>query len=55
MESLWAAGKLPVVVGGTGYYVEGILFKDSLISTNTTGADLDQYFYILSCFLDQCG
>ncbi|VDN34293.1 unnamed protein product [Gongylonema pulchrum] len=36
MENLWATGKLPVIVGGTGYYVEGILFKDALIPTNTT-------------------
>lgn len=35
LENLWAAGKLPIVVGGTGYYIEGILFKDSFIPTNT--------------------
>ncbi|VDO56774.1 unnamed protein product, partial [Onchocerca flexuosa] len=39
LEHLWNAGKLPVIVGGTGYYIEGILFKDSLIPTNTSGTD----------------
>ncbi|CAG9537572.1 unnamed protein product [Cercopithifilaria johnstoni] len=38
LEDLWSAGKLPVIVGGTGYYIEGILFKDSLIPTNTFDA-----------------
>ncbi|VIO92465.1 Abnormal growth rate protein 1, putative [Brugia malayi] len=41
LEDLWRAGKLPVIVGGTGYYIEGILFKDSLISTNTFDAKND--------------
>ncbi|KAM3722842.1 tRNA dimethylallyltransferase [Dirofilaria immitis] len=41
LEHLWDAGKMPVVVGGTGYYIEGILFKDSLISTNTSDAKND--------------
>uniref|UniRef100_A0A915Q1S8 U1-type domain-containing protein n=1 Tax=Setaria digitata TaxID=48799 RepID=A0A915Q1S8_9BILA len=35
LEDLWVAGKLPVIVGGTGYYTEGILFKENLIPTNT--------------------
>uniref|UniRef100_A0A8R1TZJ7 C2H2-type domain-containing protein n=1 Tax=Onchocerca volvulus TaxID=6282 RepID=A0A8R1TZJ7_ONCVO len=41
LEHLWNAGKLPVIVGGTGYYIEGILFKDSLIPTNTYDAKDD--------------
>ncbi|EJW87227.1 tRNA delta(2)-isopentenylpyrophosphate transferase, partial [Wuchereria bancrofti] len=41
LEDLWRVGKLPVIVGGTGYYIEGILFKDSLISTNTFDAKND--------------
>ncbi|VDN02613.1 unnamed protein product [Thelazia callipaeda] len=39
LEKLWHAEKLPVVVGGTGYYIERILFKHNLIFTNTYGAD----------------
>lgn len=44
LEDLWSAGKLPVIVGGTGYYIEGILFKDSLIPTNTFGTDFAKFF-----------
>ncbi|VDK77259.1 unnamed protein product [Litomosoides sigmodontis] len=41
LEDLWDAGKLPVIVGGTGYYIEGILFKENLIPTNTFDARND--------------
>lgn len=35
MESLWKQNKLPVIVGGTTYYIESVLYKDNLVATNT--------------------
>uniref|UniRef100_A0A0K0G160 tRNA dimethylallyltransferase, mitochondrial (inferred by orthology to a human protein) n=1 Tax=Strongyloides venezuelensis TaxID=75913 RepID=A0A0K0G160_STRVS len=34
MNNLWSQGKLPVICGGTSYYIEGILFIDNLIPTD---------------------
>ncbi|CEF63874.1 tRNA dimethylallyltransferase, mitochondrial [Strongyloides ratti] len=34
MNNLWDQGKLPVICGGTNYYIEAVLFKDNLISTD---------------------
>uniref|UniRef100_A0A7E4ZRT0 tRNA dimethylallyltransferase n=1 Tax=Panagrellus redivivus TaxID=6233 RepID=A0A7E4ZRT0_PANRE len=31
MEDIWARGKLPVIVGGTAYYVEGVIYCDNLV------------------------
>ncbi|VDM45441.1 unnamed protein product [Toxocara canis] len=35
MHRMWAQGKLPIIVGGTTYYIESVLYKDNLIVTNT--------------------
>ena len=31
VEDLWKEGKLPVIAGGTQYYVEGVLYKGNLV------------------------
>ncbi|KAL7625769.1 tRNA dimethylallyltransferase, mitochondrial [Parahypoxylon ruwenzoriense] len=36
-------GKLPIVVGGTHYYIHSLLFEDSLVSSQCTGEDNPQY------------
>ncbi|KAL8791452.1 MAG: hypothetical protein Q9213_000068 [Squamulea squamosa] len=36
IENLVAHGKLPIVVGGTHYYTQSLLFEDSLVETETT-------------------
>lgn len=39
MQRMWERGKLPVIVGGTSYYVESVLYDDNLIATNTTQSE----------------
>ncbi|KAL8658410.1 MAG: hypothetical protein Q9226_001016 [Calogaya cf. arnoldii] len=36
IEDVIARGKLPIVVGGTHYYTQSLLFEDSLVKTRTT-------------------
>ncbi|KAL8771338.1 MAG: hypothetical protein Q9209_003244 [Squamulea sp. 1 TL-2023] len=36
IENLIARGKFPIVVGGTHYYTQSLLFEDSLIETETS-------------------
>lgn len=35
LRRMWAERKLPIMVGGTTYYIESVLFEHSLIHTNT--------------------
>lgn len=35
IEEIWERGKLPVLVGGTAYYIEGVLYEDSLVEVGT--------------------
>ncbi|VDK52760.1 unnamed protein product [Anisakis simplex] len=35
MKRMWREGKLPIIVGGTSYYIESVLYEDNLIPTNT--------------------
>ncbi|KAI2643616.1 tRNA isopentenyltransferase [Xylaria nigripes] len=39
IEEIRGRGKLPIVVGGTHYYVHALLFDGSLISANETGPE----------------
>src|SRR5690606_31571160 len=34
IEDLWKEGKLPVIAGGTQYYVEGVIYKGNLVGEN---------------------
>lgn len=35
LNKLWERNKLPIIVGGTSYYIESIFYKNYLISSNT--------------------
>ncbi len=37
MDAIWSKGKIPLVVGGTGYYIEAVVFEHT---TNTTPPDV---------------
>ncbi|KAI3321702.1 tRNA isopentenyltransferase [Xylariaceae sp. AK1471] len=39
IKEIRSRGKLPIVVGGTLYYVQALLFEGSLISSNETGPE----------------
>nr|ALH44122.1 isopentenyltransferase [Heterodera schachtii] len=39
IERLWANGKLPIIVGGTGYYMEAAIYYDNLVQTNAQKSD----------------
>lgn len=47
MQRMWERGKLPVIVGGTSYYVESVLYDDNLIATNTTQSCIICNFYCI--------
>ena len=34
IDDIWKRDKLPIIVGGTSYYIEGILFCQNLIETD---------------------
>lgn len=36
LHEIWARGRLPVLVGGTQYYVESVIFIDYLINCRNT-------------------
>uniref|UniRef100_A0A0N5AXL8 C2H2-type domain-containing protein n=1 Tax=Syphacia muris TaxID=451379 RepID=A0A0N5AXL8_9BILA len=44
IEDLWSKNKLPILVGGTSYYVESILYKDYLIPTS---GNLSKFIFLL--------
>jgi len=37
LNKLWAEQKLPVIVGGTAYYIESVIFDNNLIVTGDRG------------------
>uniref|UniRef100_A0A914YVI9 U1-type domain-containing protein n=1 Tax=Panagrolaimus superbus TaxID=310955 RepID=A0A914YVI9_9BILA len=39
IEDIWKRDKLPIIVGGTSYYIEGILFCHNLIDTDREKSD----------------
>uniref|UniRef100_A0AC35F7G8 U1-type domain-containing protein n=1 Tax=Panagrolaimus sp. PS1159 TaxID=55785 RepID=A0AC35F7G8_9BILA len=40
IEDIWKRDKLPIIVGGTSYYIEGILFCQNLIETDREKSDI---------------
>uniref|UniRef100_A0AC34F615 U1-type domain-containing protein n=1 Tax=Panagrolaimus sp. ES5 TaxID=591445 RepID=A0AC34F615_9BILA len=40
IEDIWNRDKLPIIVGGTSYYIEGILFCQNLIDTDQEKSDI---------------
>lgn len=36
LEQIWERKKLPIIVGGTSYYIESILYDNYLIQSNTS-------------------
>ncbi|KAE9552621.1 hypothetical protein FO519_004169 [Halicephalobus sp. NKZ332] len=38
VEDLWKEGKLPVIAGGTQYYVEGVIYKGNLVDEDEAQA-----------------
>ncbi|MFH4976144.1 hypothetical protein AB6A40_002853 [Gnathostoma spinigerum] len=41
ISRLWNQGKVPVVVGGTAYYIESVIYDDYLIATESSNRDLE--------------
>lgn len=44
LDNIWKRGKLPIIVGGTSYYVESILYDNYLIPSNSTKNGLFLHF-----------
>lgn len=43
MERLWARGKLPLVVGGTGFYIQALLYDIDFAAEDADGALREKY------------
>lgn len=43
MERLWACGKLPLVVGGTGFYIQALLYDIDFTAEDADGALREKY------------
>ncbi|CAD5209889.1 unnamed protein product [Bursaphelenchus okinawaensis] len=35
INDIWNRGKLPVIVGGTAYYIEGVIYNDAIVKVGT--------------------
>lgn len=47
VEEIFGRGKLPIIVGGTSYYAESIIYKNYLIASNTSKQG-NEYDFILN-------
>lgn len=45
INEIWDRNHLPIIVGGTTYYVEALLYKNHLIETNVQISGLFYFFY----------
>ncbi|KAB5531268.1 IPP transferase-domain-containing protein [Coniochaeta sp. 2T2.1] len=39
IREIWSRGKLPIIVGGTHYYINGLLFENSLVGNQNKSED----------------
>ncbi|CAD5213678.1 unnamed protein product [Bursaphelenchus xylophilus] len=37
LNDIWSRRKLPVIVGGTAYYIESVIYKDSIVKVGSVG------------------